>query len=268
MCAMTRGEGPSGPVREGTVPVVTVGPFHVMDATRAGFVKRVVWLTRSVSGPVLVYALHVGGLNARADQQFVAAMEKAAVVYADGGSVVWLARLAGARGIERAPTTDDGWDVGRVVGSEFDRSPRLALIGGPTGLAERAASVLEANAPVQVVFTEHGYHEDWSGPLGSLRETAPDLILVGLGAPAEMIWCERHRDALPAALVMTVGGWFGHLAGDEQRAPRLLRRSGVEWVARLAQSPRRLGPRYARGLWSAAAMSVPAWRQRPKPERG
>src|SRR4051794_2417435 len=267
MCAMTRGEGPSGPVREGTVPVVTVGPFHVMDATRAGFVKRVVWLTRSVSGPVLVYALHVGGLNARADQSFVEAMSRAALVYADGGSVVWLARLAGARVIERAPTTDVGWDVLRALAADLGRKPRLALVGGPAGLAERAAQVLTADAPVEVVLTEHGYHHDWSAVLTALRGASPDVVLVGFGAPAEMIWCEQHRDALPSALVLTVGGWFGHLVGDEQRAPRLLRRSGVEWIARLAQSPRRLGPRYARGLYSSAAMSVPAWRQRPRPEQ-
>jgi N-acetylglucosaminyldiphosphoundecaprenol N-acetyl-beta-D-mannosaminyltransferase len=270
MGAMTWGEGFTRAADGLAVPQVPVGPFCVMDATRADFVAHVVALCadREAAGPVLTYALHVGGLNARRDRAFVAAMSRADVVYADGGSVVWLARLAGARVIERAPTTDVGWDVLRDLAGALGRSLRVALVGGPEGLADRAGLVLEEAAPVEVVLTDHGYHQDWSATLGSLHQAAPDVVLVGLGAPAEMIWCEANRELLPAALVMTVGGWFGHLVGDERRAPRLLRRSGVEWIARFAQSPRRLGPRYARGLYSSAAMSVPTWRQRPKAGNG
>jgi len=270
MGAMTWGEGFSRTADGLAVPHVPVGPFCVMDATRADFVEHVVALCcdPESAGPVLTYALHVGGLNARNDAAFVEAMSRAAVVYADGGSVVWLARLAGAQVIERAPTTDVGWDVLRGLATALGRSPRLALVGGPEGLADRAARVLEEGAPVQVVLTDHGYHQDWSTTLASLRRAAPDVVLVGFGAPGEMIWCERHREVLPAALVMTVGGWFGHLVGDERRAPRILRRSGVEWIARFAQSPRRLGPRYARGLYSSAVMSVPTWRRRTKAEHG
>ncbi|MEP7092134.1 MAG: WecB/TagA/CpsF family glycosyltransferase, partial [Nocardioidaceae bacterium] len=261
----------SSRIQGGGVTTVPVGPFQVMDATRADFVAHVVGQVDPAGGadgsgaaaaPVLVYALHVGGLNARRDARFVEAMRRAAVVYADGGSVVWLARLAGAQVIERAPTTDVGWDIVRELAVVLGRPPRVALIGGPEGLAERAGQVLAQEASVEVVLSDHGFHDDWTQTLESLRETAPDLVLVGLGAPAEMVWSEDHRDRLPGAVVLTVGGWFGHLVGDERRAPRVLRRSGVEWVARLAQSPRRLGPRYARGLWSSAAMSVPAWRRR------
>jgi hypothetical protein len=41
----------------------------------------------------------------------------------------------------------------------------------------------------------------------------------------------------------------------------------VEWVARLAQSPRRLGPRYARGIGSSVAMSLQVMRDRSKTNR-
>ncbi len=249
--------------REGAVPYVAVGPFRVMDASRARFVEHVVRLVRASSAsPVLVYALHVGGLNARHQHDFVSAMNSADAVYADGGSVVWLAKVAGARDIERAPTTDVGWDVIRALSEALGRPARVALVGGPVGLAERAGRALEEGAPVQVVLTEHGYHRDWDGTVRSLRAVAPDVTLVGMGAPAEMVWCQRERDRLPAGLVLTCGGWFGHMVGDERRAPKVLRRSGIEWVARVAQSPGRLGPRYVRGVGSSLAMSVPALRNR------
>jgi N-acetylglucosaminyldiphosphoundecaprenol N-acetyl-beta-D-mannosaminyltransferase len=241
---------------------VAVGPFRVADAPADQVVAEVVDRSSAAERAVLVYALHVGGLNARADSAFVTAMARADVVYADGGSVIWLARLAGARTIERAPPTDIGWDVLHALAERLGRPVRVGLVGGPAGLAERAATVLERDAPAQAVLTEHGYHDDWAAPLQRLRDSAPDVCLVGLGAPAEMVWCDRHRDELPAGLVLTCGGWFGHMVGDERRAPRVLRRSGLEWIARLAQSPARLGPRYARGLGSTAAMSVQVLRSR------
>lgn len=241
---------------------VTVGPFRVLDATQQDVVSRIVSLgTEGTGRAVLVYALHVGGLNARQDERFVDAMARADLVYADGGSVIWLARLAGARNIERSPTTDVGWEILRGLAGSLLRPVRVALIGGVEGLAERAGRVLSRGAPIDVVFTEHGYRRDWADSLAELRRRAPDVTLVGMGAPKEMVWCQENLASLPDGLVLTCGGWFGYLAGDERRAPRLLRRSGVEWVARLAQSPGRLAPRYVRGTWSSAAMSISTLRR-------
>jgi N-acetylglucosaminyldiphosphoundecaprenol N-acetyl-beta-D-mannosaminyltransferase len=244
-------------------PDVEVGPFWVSNSPKALLVDQLVELSRPErTRPAFAFALHVGGLNARRERDFVTAMRRADVVYADGGSVVWLARLAGGESIERTPTTDIGWEVLSGFAARVGRLPRVALIGGPEGLATRARAVLESAGAADVVHVDHGFHDDWSAPLARLRAADPDITVVGLGAPREMVWCEDHRAELPTGLVMTCGGWFGHLSGEERRAPRLLRHSGIEWVARLAQSPRRLGPRYARGLWASAVMSLSVLRSR------
>ena len=47
-----------------------------------------------------------------------------------------------------------------------------------------------------------------------------------------------------ALFVMGVGGAFDILAGKTRRAPRWVRRAGLEWLYRLAQEPRRLWKRY------------------------
>src|SRR3954471_18090150 len=160
---------------EALVPEVEVGPFWVSDSSRDELVDHVVDLSlRSTTRPAFAYALHVGGLNARRERDFVVAMRQGDVVYADGGSVVWLARLAGADRIERAPTTDIGWELLRGFAARTGRAPRVALVGGPDGLAERAGAVLEAAGVAEIVHTDHGFHDDWSGPLARLRAVAPD----------------------------------------------------------------------------------------------
>ena len=245
------------PVRGVAMHEVEVGPFRVADTTRAELVELLVQRSlepRTV--PLTAFALHVGGVNSRSDKAFLSAMRKADVVYADGGSVVWLARLSGARRIQRAPTTDLGWELLRGLTDELGRPPRVALVGGHEGLAEGAGAVLEQAGAAGVVFTTHGFHADWEPVLAALRDTDPEVCIVGLGAPGEMVWATEHGAELPGGVVLTCGGWFGYLTGDERRAPRFLRRAGLEWLARIAQAPTRLAPRYARGVLSTASLSI------------
>jgi N-acetylglucosaminyldiphosphoundecaprenol N-acetyl-beta-D-mannosaminyltransferase len=237
------------------LPSVPVGPFRVADATRTEVVDRLV-LAYRLRTPFIAYALHVGGLLSRRDDLYVASMHAADMVYADGVSIVNLAAAAGARRIERAATTDIGEDVLAAVSADPHRRPRVALIGGPAGLADRAADALVARYDLDVVFSTHGFHDDWDAPLSLLHANRPDIVIVGLGAPREMRWVNRHREALGNALVLTCGGWFGFLAGEESRAPRIVQRLSCEWVWRWMQQPRRLARRYVAGAWVCAQLTV------------
>ncbi|WP_158251610.1 WecB/TagA/CpsF family glycosyltransferase [Cryobacterium sp. M91] len=207
------------------------------------------------------FAIHVGGLILRHDRRFISAMSQADMVYADGTAVVLIARQVARRTgttfrMERAPTTDIGWTVIAQLRERLDRPVRLALVGGPPGLAARASSVLAETGNALVVFVTHGYHEDWRPAVSEIAEAAPDLVLVGLGAPLEMYWCLEWRDALPKSVVMTCGGWFSFLSGDEKRSPRVLQRFALEWFGRLLQNPRRLFPRYTRGFVATCALLI------------
>ena len=247
---------------EAVLRSVRVGPFSVVDAPCRAVVSKIVELASLADRPVLVYALHVAGLNERHNRAFSDAMQRADLVYADGGSAVWLARRAGATRIERACTTDMGWEVMAALHRVLGRPVRLALIGGPDGLAERAGAAFDASGDTETVVTVDGYCQDWEQALTEVRAARPDLTVVGMGTPLEMIWCEQWRERLPSTVVLTCGGWFGHVAGDERRAPHPLRRSGLEWMARVAQQPRRLGPRYAKGIWSTGAVAIQQRRAR------
>ncbi len=235
---------------------VPVGPFTVADVTYGQAIALAADLAFEPCCPHRFYALHVGGLNARADGVFVQEMNDAELVCADGGSIVLLGKLAGGRAMERVPTTDAGWDVLRAVGVRLGRQPRVALVGAQLGTVQSAASALSEGVPCDVVLVEHGYHQEWAGVLSSLSDVKPDVLVLGLGAPREMLWVREHLANLPPCLIMTCGGWFGFLSGEETRAPRALRLPGLEWIARVAQSPRRLLPRYLRGIISTALVGA------------
>jgi N-acetylglucosaminyldiphosphoundecaprenol N-acetyl-beta-D-mannosaminyltransferase len=252
---------------ETAVPQLRIGPFQVSDLSQDDVVAAIVsGSMANLSRRTWVsYALHVGGLNARRDPGYLAAMSRADLVYADGMSIIVLAKLAGARAAERAGTTDIGWTVIRQLAVALGRPARVALVGGPEGLTHRAARIIEADSGAEVVLTEHGYHDDWSPVLDRLADSGCDLVLVGLGAPREMKWVDEHVQDLPPCLVMTCGGWFGFITQDEKRAPQWVCDAGLEWTYRIAQSPRRLAKRYARGALSTAALSLGIIRNRLRP---
>ena len=227
--------------------------------TRSQVVAQIVHLAQSSEGrPRTAFALHVGGLLARRDPRFVEAMRRGDIVYADGASIVLLAKAAGGRSIERSPTTDLGWDVLRRLSEESGLPPKVSVVGGRPGIAQAALEVLVEAGVARAGVVEHGYHAEWSEVLTRLARAPSDVLIVGLGAPLEMVWTMEHLDRLPAALVLTCGGWLGFLAGEERRAPGLLQRWGLEWAYRLAQDPRRLARRYGFGAWVTAWLWVRA----------
>jgi N-acetylglucosaminyldiphosphoundecaprenol N-acetyl-beta-D-mannosaminyltransferase len=87
-------------------------------------------------------------------------------------------------------------------------------------------------------------------------------VYVALGAPKE----ERLIEALLPDFSQTwwigVGISLSFIAGDFSRAPVWMQKAGIEWLHRMIQEPRRLGPRYltknlpfvlrlVAGAWSA-----------------
>jgi N-acetylglucosaminyldiphosphoundecaprenol N-acetyl-beta-D-mannosaminyltransferase len=241
---------------------VEVGPFRVRDARRAAVVDEIV-AYGGRGERCVAFALHVGGLLQRGDEAFVRAFNAADVRYADGAAVVVLARANGAARIERAPTTDLGHDVLHGLRARLGRPLRLALLGGPAGVADLAGRSLAEAHDVEVVHARSGYGFRTGDVVAELAACRPDVVLVGLGMPFEATWVHEHRAELPPAVVLTCGGWFGFLAGLEHRAPRRVQALSLEWAWRLAQQPRRLGGRYARGALVTASLGARTLVRRP-----
>jgi N-acetylglucosaminyldiphosphoundecaprenol N-acetyl-beta-D-mannosaminyltransferase len=241
---------------------VRVGPFHVFDGSRGEVIGAAADLVASADRTSTIFALHVGGLNHRDDERFVRAMGRADLVYADGTAVSMLARLSGATRVQRAATTDIGLPVLERAAQRLDRPVRLAVVGGPPGLAERAAKVIAASSPAVITSCHSGFQDEWRRVADTIAAERVDVLVLGLGMPLEALWCDEFADATMARAVLTCGGWLGFLAGEEKRAPASLQKAGLEWAYRLRQAPARLGPRYAKGLMTTAVLAPDAFRRR------
>jgi N-acetylglucosaminyldiphosphoundecaprenol N-acetyl-beta-D-mannosaminyltransferase len=141
------------------------------------------------------------------------------------------------------------------------------LLGAAAGVGERAAKNIHrrwsAVEVVGVYSPPMGFERDpqeSQNILARVRQAAPDVLVVGLGAPKQELWVHNHRHAIAAPVALCVGATIDFLAGEKKRAPMILRRLGLEWLHRMMSEPRRLAKRYARDAWIFPQLVWREWR--------
>jgi N-acetylglucosaminyldiphosphoundecaprenol N-acetyl-beta-D-mannosaminyltransferase len=198
--------------------------------------------------------------SARRDPEVATLLRDSELNVADGAPVVWLQRMLGHRSARRLAGSDL---VPELMSRAAGQDARVFFLGGEGGAAVEAAErmvrakpglqvagVLEpAFAPLEEMDTEE--------ILRCLDESCPDIVLVALGHPKQDKWISRNRAALPASVIIGVGGTFDIIAQRKRRAPRWMQQVGLEWLFRFLQEPRRLGGRYLGDAWVLVAVLVP-----------
>jgi len=77
-----------------------------------------------------------------------------------------------------------------------------------------------------------------------VNEFAPDILFLGMGMPRQEQFAYRFGPKLRVPVIGLGGAAFAYFAGFEPTPPRWMGRIGLEWLYRLAASPRRLAFRY------------------------
>jgi N-acetylglucosaminyldiphosphoundecaprenol N-acetyl-beta-D-mannosaminyltransferase len=175
------------------------------------------------------------------------AVNGAGMVTADGMPIVWVQRQRGNPQAERVY----GPDLLQALCQQTANTPiRHYFWGGEPGVAEQLANRLQALYPGLNIA---GTHSPPIEPIPAypdpqvverLNAAHADIIWIGLGSPKQDLWMARYRPVLNAPLLIAVGAAFDMLAGTRKQAPRWMQRSGLEWLFRLIQEPRRLFKRY------------------------
>jgi N-acetylglucosaminyldiphosphoundecaprenol N-acetyl-beta-D-mannosaminyltransferase len=172
---------------------------------------------------------------------------RAAFLVADGMPLLWCARRRGISIPQRIAGSDLIYSLARMA---CDRGYRIFLLGASPGVAVQAASSLMNRYPgLQIAGVESPGPDDLCGIRNTqlverIRQAQPDLLLVALGQPKGELWIDRNCQALAVPVSVQVGASFDFIAGTLRRAPGWIQRSGLEWLHRLWQEPRRLTRRY------------------------
>lgn len=186
-----------------------------------------------------VYSVMLG----RRMSDFRAKVNRAPFIMADGMPLVWAQRLFGT-----ASERVHGDDLMLACCKRFPLW-RHFLLGGAVDQPEKVVQGLIKRVPGIQIVGAIATPERPVPPLDTERivalieHTRADVVWVGMGTPAQDEWMSENSASVGVPMV-GVGSAFDMLAGRTSSAPEWIKRSGLQWLFRLVQEPRRLAPRY------------------------
>jgi N-acetylglucosaminyldiphosphoundecaprenol N-acetyl-beta-D-mannosaminyltransferase len=180
------------------------------------------------------------------DENFRKAFNAADYIIPDGSSIVLAVKHLRGITIEKVTTNHTFFEKNAQY---FDNEgASLFLFGSTPPILSRAVANLHRSYPgIKIAGTHHGYMSsriDSEEVIALIRDTAPDILFVGMGMPLSELWIAEHRHQLNVPCIMTVGNLIDIIAGEQRIAPRWIFKSGFEWLYRMMWEPIRLTPRY------------------------
>jgi N-acetylglucosaminyldiphosphoundecaprenol N-acetyl-beta-D-mannosaminyltransferase len=196
--------------------------------------------------------------QAQVDAGVRAYLDDADLVVADGMPLVWASRLSGTPLPERVAGSSLIWSLSEGLGRDnrsvyiIGGAPADPAGGAPDGATRAADRLTAANPGLRIAGThspDYGFERDpdtYAALCRRVADARPDMVYVGLGFPKQEAVITRLRSLLPDTWFIGCGAAVNFVAGDVDRAPRWMQRTGLEWAHRLGTEPRRLAGRYLR----------------------
>ncbi len=187
-------------------------------------------------------------------------LRKADMVTADGMPLVWLSQLLGKPLKERVTGADM---VPALAEKAAHEGKSVYFFGGAYGSAKQTAKIFKKLYPNLKIAGFSAPMIDMDDEIENMVEiariniTEPDILLIALGNPKQEFWFNRYKKYMKVPVSMGVGGTFEFISGVTSRAPEWMQRTGLEWIFRMSQDPKRLINRYAKGLFRFNRMAVP-----------
>ena len=165
----------------------------------------------------------------------------------DGRPTMWVGRLQNLSGMQQVTGPDF---MLAVAAMSVGRGYTHFFYGGAPGVAELLKQELTVRFPGLMVIGTYTppfrplmekEEEDLQTMVATLR---PDVFWVGLSTPKQELFMAKYLHRLDTTLMVGVGAAFDLHTHRIKDAPDWIKKSGMQWLHRLCQEPRRLWKRY------------------------
>jgi len=141
----------------------------------------------------------------------------------------------------------------RITGSDFyiqlkklisEKNLKLFIFGDTQ---ETLNKVLRESSEINNLQVKAGFDFDTGSVIESINSFAPDILLIGLGAPLQEKWVYENLSKLNYKIIICVGEGIRIFSGTKVRGPEFLRKLGLEWLVRYLSKPAVYFKRYIIG---------------------
>lgn len=182
-------------------------------------------------------------VNMRADVELADSVTECDIINIDGMGVVWGARFMGHNVGQRVAGVDLFHELNAMA--EQEKFP-VFYLGAEEQVVGKTAQVMrEKHSNLEIAGFHHGYFwDDELALVHLIKASGAKLLFVAITSPKKENFINKWKDELGVDFVMGVGGTFDVVAGKVSRAPLWMQNSGLEWLYRVIQEPRRMWKRY------------------------
>lgn len=166
------------------------------------------------------------------------------IINPDGLPVVWAARFLGKKIPERVAGIDL---MQNLVERAAQKGHKIFFLGARPQVVEAVVEKYSQQFSPQIIAGyRNGYFstQEEEQIARQIAQSQADILFVAIPSPRKEIFLQKYKDLIQTPFVMGVGGSFDVVAGKVKRAPLWMQKSGLEWLFRLLQEPRRMWKRY------------------------
>lgn len=203
-------------------------------------------LSKKVSYVVTPNVDHIVKLEE--DEEFQNVYKQADLILTDGMPLIWISNFKGTKIKEKVSGSDL---FPKICDLAAKNGYKVFLLGAAEGVAAKAAENLKNKYEgLNVVGTyspSYGFEkkeEEIQKIIEIINEAKPDILAVGLGAPKQEKFLYNFRKVLNVPVSLAIGASIDFEAGNVERAPKWMQKSGLEWSYRLFKEPKRMIKRY------------------------
>jgi N-acetylglucosaminyldiphosphoundecaprenol N-acetyl-beta-D-mannosaminyltransferase len=231
-------------LRQALPSAISIRGFPFLDITEQGLVNLVV----TTPGRWIITP-NVDILRQGCQKPEIAELlRRADILVADGMPLIWASRLQRTPLPERVSGSHIIWSIPEAAAKH---NMTIFLMGGVPGAADACARVLKDRFPnLRITGTycpPFGFEKsetEVAKARAAIAAAPADIIFVALSFPKGEHLIERVRGVAPSSWWIGVGISFSFVAGEVKKAPPWMQKTGLEWIHRLLQEPRRLARRY------------------------
>jgi len=186
-------------------------------------------------------------MSARRSRELSEALAAADINTSDGVPLVWAIRWTARPKQERVYGPEL---TRRAISQTVDKGWRHYFYGSTPETLAALEKAISESCPDALIVGSYSppfrslSQEETDAVVADIKAAGADIVWVGLGMPKQELWMHEVRAALPGVALVGVGTAFDFIAGTKKEAPAWIQRSGLEWLFRLSQEPRRLWRRY------------------------
>ncbi|MCH7826358.1 MAG: WecB/TagA/CpsF family glycosyltransferase [Bacteroidetes bacterium] len=180
------------------------------------------------------------------NQQFKDVFNKSDFVIADGYSIIWLIKHLYKININKVVFTYSFFN--KLYRIFSNNNSNIYLLGSTQSKIEKSVKLLKSSKyNLNIVGSTDGFFDvqnENENIINDINNSQTEVLICGMGMPKTEIWVQNNLHKLNLDCVFSVGGFFDILLKNKNIAPKWLYNSGLEWIYRLIQEPKRLFWRY------------------------